>query len=72
MIELVRDEDLAEEPVTRISTPLIYLLADSLHPLPLYKGERRQMGHATDQRRPEGARNDRPRRTATAPRGAYA
>jgi hypothetical protein len=29
VIELVRDEDLAEEPVTRISTPLIYLLADT-------------------------------------------
>jgi hypothetical protein len=72
VIELVRDEDPAEEPVTRISTPSIYLLADSLHPLPLYKDERRQTGHATDQRRAEGARNDRPRRTETAPRGAYA
>jgi hypothetical protein len=41
VIELVRDEDLAQEPVTRISTPSIYLLADSLHPLPLYKDERR-------------------------------
>ena len=59
-------------PVTRISTPSIYLLADSLHPLSLYKGERRQTGHATDQRRAEGARNDRSRRTETAPRGAYA
>jgi hypothetical protein len=68
VIELVRDEDLAEEPVTRISTPSIYLLADSLHPLPLYKDKRRQ----TDHRRAEGARNDRPRRTETAPRGAYA
>jgi hypothetical protein len=55
----------------RISTLSIFLLADSLHPLPLYKGER-QIGHATDQRRAEGARNDRPRRTETAPRGAYA
>jgi hypothetical protein len=72
VIELGRDEDPAEEPVTRISTPSIYLLADSLHPLPLYKDERRQTDHATDQRRAEGARNDRPRRTETAPRGAYA
>src|SRR5688572_12697846 len=56
----------------RISTLSIYLLADSLHPLPLYKGERRQIGHTTDQRRTEGARNDKPRRTETAPRGAYA
>jgi hypothetical protein len=72
VIELVRDEDPAEEPVTRISTPSIYLLADSLHPLPLYKDERRQTGHATDHRRAEGARNDRPRRTETAPRGTFA
>jgi hypothetical protein len=72
VIELVRDEDLAEEPVTSISTPLIYLLADPLHPLPLYKDERRQTDHSTGQRRAEGARNDRPRRTETAPRGAYA
>jgi hypothetical protein len=72
VIELGRDEDPAEEPVTRISTPSIYLLADSLHPLPLYKDERRQTDHATDQRRAEGARNDRPRRTKPAPRGAYA
>jgi hypothetical protein len=68
VIEFVRDEDLAEEPVTRISTPSIYLLADFLHPLPLYKDERRQ----TDHRRAAGARNDRPRRTETAPRGTFA
>jgi hypothetical protein len=39
VIELVRDEDLAEEPVTSISTPLIYLLPSAsceyLYPLNL-------------------------------------
>jgi hypothetical protein len=44
----------------------------TLRPPALYNGEHGTMGHTTNQRKAGGARNDRPGRAETVPRGTLA